>query len=81
MEKNGLAMANVRHYVIYDFKGKAPRSLYRLRERLEPDGAAEWIQYSITRTNRPDVALQIANFCLERGDEVELIRGIRCRIA
>ena len=81
MEKNSLVMANVRHYVIYDFKGKAPRSLYRLRERLESDGAAEWSQYSVARTNRPDVALQIANFCLERGAEVELIRGIRCRIA
>lgn len=23
---NGLAMANVRHYVIYDFKGKAPEA-------------------------------------------------------
>jgi len=78
--ENGLAMANVRHYVIYDFKGKAPRSLYRLRERLESEGAAEWIQYSVVRAVRFNVALRIANFCLERGAEVELIEGVERRI-
>ncbi len=69
-----MAMANVRHYVIYDFKGKAPQNLYRLHERLESDGVAEWIQYSVARTNRLDVALRIANFCFERGAEVELVK-------
>ena len=75
MGKNGLGAANVRHYVIYDFKGKAPRSLYRLRERLESDGAAEWIQYSVARTNRLDVALRIANFCLGSGLKWKWSRG------
>lgn len=76
----GARMANVRHYVIYDFRGKAPRSLYRLRERLESQGMAKWIQYSVVEAGRLDVALQIAHFCRERGGEVELIRGIRCRV-
>lgn len=73
-------MANVRHYVIYDFRGKAPRSLYRLRERLESEGMVEWIQYSVVRAERLDIALQIAHFCRERGAEVEIIRGIRCHV-
>jgi len=80
MGKNNSKVANVRHYVIYDFRGKAPRSLYRLRRRLESDGSARWIQYSVARTNRLDVALQIANFCIERGGKVELIKGINCRV-
>jgi hypothetical protein len=69
--------ANVRNYVIYDFEGKAPRSLYCLRERLESGGLAEWIQYSIIETERLDIALQIAHFCAERGGKVEIIRGRR----
>ena len=73
-------MANVRHYVIYDFRGKAPRSLYRLRERLESQALAEWVQYSVVRAERMDIALRIARFCQERGAEVEIIRGIRCRV-
>jgi hypothetical protein len=73
-------MANVRHYVIYDFRGKAPRSLYRLRERLESENAAEWVQYSVVGTEKLDIALYVARFCRERGAEVELIRGIRCRV-
>jgi hypothetical protein len=73
-------MANVRHYVIYDFRGKAPRSLYRLRNRLESEGAAEWVQYSVVGAEKLDVALHVARFCRERGAEVELIRGIRCHV-
>ena len=65
--------------MIYTLRAR-PRSLYRLRERLESDDAAEWIQYNIAKTNRPDVALQISNFCLERGAGVELVKGIRCRV-
>jgi hypothetical protein len=67
--------ANVRNFVIYDFEGKAPRSLYALRGRLESQGLARWIQYSVVETQRLDVALQIARFCRERGAKVRVIRG------
>jgi len=73
-------VANVRHYVIYDFRGKAPRSLYRLRERLESQGLAEWVQYSVVGAEKLDIALRIAHFCRERGAKVELIRGLRYRV-
>ena len=73
-------VANVRHYVIYDFSGKAPRSLYRLRERLESCGLAEWVQYSVVGCERLDVALEVAHFCRERGGKVQLIRGILCEV-
>lgn len=73
-------MANVRHYVIYDFRGKAPRSLYRLRERLESEGMAEWVQYGVVETERLDISLRIAHFCQERGAGVKLIGGIRCHV-
>jgi hypothetical protein len=75
--KKHASNANVRHYVIYDFEGKAPRTLYCLRERLESGSLAEWIQYSIIETKRLDIVLQIACFCAERGGEVEIIRGRR----
>jgi hypothetical protein len=67
--------ANVRNFVIYDFEGKAPRGLYSLRGRLESQGLARWIQYSVVETERPDVALQIARFCREWGAKVRVIRG------
>lgn len=71
--------ANVRYYVIYDFKGKAPRSLYRLRKRLESSGLAKWVQFSVAMVERLDIALQIANLCSEQGGKVKIIRGIeRC---
>lgn len=73
-------VANVRHYVIYDFRGKAPRGLYRLLERLKSQGLVELIQYSVVRAERLDIALQIAHFCRERGAKVELIRGIRSNV-
>jgi hypothetical protein len=75
MKRAGIA--NVRNYVIYDFKGKAPRSLYCLRERLESRGLARWIQYSVVETERLDVALEVAHFCRDRGAKVNLIRGTR----
>ncbi|MEM2282704.1 MAG: hypothetical protein QXH26_04060 [Candidatus Hadarchaeales archaeon] len=68
-------LANVRNYVIYDFKGKAPRSLYDLRERLESLGLARWIQYSVVEVGKLDVALEIANFCRQHGAKAYLIRG------
>jgi len=69
--------AGVRTYVVYDFEGKAPRSLYRWRNRLESSGLARWIQYSVVETDRFDVALDVARFCHERGAKVNLIQGIR----
>jgi hypothetical protein len=73
-------IANVRNYVIYDFKGKAPRSLYCLRERLESRGSAKWIQYSVVEAERLDIALEVAHFCRDRGARVNLIRGIKCGV-
>jgi hypothetical protein len=69
--------ANVRNYVIYDFKGKAPRSLYCLRERLKREGLARQIQYSVIEAERLDVALQIARFCQRRGGRVMIVRGAK----
>ncbi|MDI6883964.1 MAG: hypothetical protein QMD00_02320 [Hadesarchaea archaeon] len=78
MKRAGIA--NVRNYVIYDFRGKAPRSLYCLRERLESRGLARWIQYSVVEAERLNVALEVAHFCRERGAKVNLIRGTRCGV-
>jgi len=62
-------VANVRHYVIYDFRGKAPRGLYRLLERLKSQGLVELIQYSVVRAERLDIALQIATSVGSEGPE------------
>ncbi|MEW6221767.1 MAG: hypothetical protein AB1476_00390 [Candidatus Hadarchaeota archaeon] len=73
-------IANVRNYVIYDFKGKAPRSLYCLLGRLESMGLARRIQYSVVEAEKLGVALEVAHFCRNRGARVNLIRGAKCGV-